>query len=198
MAAAGVPPAGFLPLLLARADALAAGVVVAALWFRLRQTRRFDRALEIVPLAVLAAFFVGALVFGAEGWTATWFHTAVAIAGGAFILRATISPEAVRWLEARWMRFFADNSYSIYLVHLPIAAAAHAVLLGSRPDIATPLQIAVTILAVALTLIAGRMLKKFVEEPLTAIGKRLKWRHDRPTVPAPRLSALPEGSPERT
>jgi peptidoglycan/LPS O-acetylase OafA/YrhL len=195
MAATGVSPSHFLPLLVARADALAAGVIVAALWFRLRTDRRFDKILEIAPLAILVGFFVAGLAFGTEGLTATWFHTVIALAGAAFILRATVTPEAVRWLEARWLRFFADNSYSIYLVHLPIGAAVHGVLLDTHPDIGSPAGIGATLLAIGLTLIAGRALKAFVEEPLTAIGRRLKWRHDRPAVAS--FTPMPEGPPER-
>jgi peptidoglycan/LPS O-acetylase OafA/YrhL len=196
MAAIGVSPLHFLPLLVARADTLAAGVIVAALWFRLRDDRRFDRLIEVVPLATLVCFFFAVLFFGAAGLTATWFHTAIAVAGAAFILRATVSPDAVRWLAARWLRFFADNSYAIYLVHLPIGAAVHGVILGSHPDIATPAQIGATLVAIGLTLLAGRALKAFVEEPLTAIGRRLKWRHDRAAVAA--FTPVPEVPRERT
>ena len=182
MAASGASPLAFLPLLLSRADTLAAGVIAGVLWFRLAQTKRFDRVLEVTPLAsLLVAFTVGA-VASSDLWQSTIAHSLFAVGAAAFILRAAVSPQAVRWLEARWLRFMGDNSYSIYLIHLPVAGIVHHLVSGTAPGIATPLAWLATALATVATITIGRSLTRCVEEPLTAFGRRFSW--DRPSAAA--------------
>ena len=42
-------------------------------------------------------------------------------------------PAAIEWLEARWLRFMGDNSYSIYLIHMPVAGIVHHLVTGAAP-----------------------------------------------------------------
>lgn len=178
MAASGASALAFLPLLLARADTLAAGIIAAVLWFRLVGTKRFDRLMEATPLVSLVlAFAIGALA-PSTIWQSTIAHSLFAIGGAAFILRAAVSPGAVPWLEARWLRFMGDNSYSIYLIHMPVAGMTHHLLNGTAPGIATPMAWLATTVATAATILIGRGLTRCVEEPLTAFGRRFSW--DRP------------------
>jgi peptidoglycan/LPS O-acetylase OafA/YrhL len=175
MAASGVAPIGFLPLLLARADTLAAGIIASVLWFRIAGTKRYDRILEAMPLVCLVLVVGYGSLFPDTGWQATWSHSAFAIAAAAFILRAAVSPSAVSWLEARWLRFMGDNSYSIYLIHMPVAGLVHHALTGAGPAIATPMQWVATFLATVLTIVLGRGLTRLIEEPLTTYGRSFVW-----------------------
>ncbi|MET3893499.1 peptidoglycan/LPS O-acetylase OafA/YrhL [Bosea sp. OAE506] len=176
MVAAGLPAVSFLSLLLARADTLAAGVIAAALWFELPRQGRFYRLLEIMPLACLVIILFLSVSYPNDNWKLTYFHSIIAIAASAFILRAAIMPPAVKWLEARWLRFMGDNSYSIYLIHMPVAGIVHYVVTGSAPGITTPSQWLATLLATLATLAIGRMLTRSVEEPLTDLGRRFRWK----------------------
>ena len=182
MATSGASPLAFLPLLLARADTLAAGVIAGVLWFKLAGTKQFDRVLEVTPLiSLVIAFTVGALA-SSNIWQSTVAHSLFAIGAAAFILRAAVSPEAVRWLEARWLRFMGDNSYSIYLIHMPVAGVTHHLVNGAAPGIATPLAWLATAIATVATIMIGRGLTRFVEEPLTAFGRRFSWDQPKATA----------------
>lgn len=68
-----------------------------------------------------------------------------------------------------------DNSYSIYLIHMPVAGIVHHLVTGAAPGITTPLQWLATLLATVATLVLGRLLTRLVEEPLTAFGRRFSW-----------------------
>ncbi|CAN7214381.1 acyltransferase family protein [Bosea sp. LjRoot237] len=186
MATSGASPLAFLPLLLARADTLAAGIIAGVLWFKLAGTKHFDRILEATPLvSLLIAVTVGALA-SSNIWQSTVAHSLFAIGAAAFILRAAVSPDAVRWLEARWLRFMGDNSYSIYLIHMPVAGIAHHLIVGTHPALTTPLAWLATAVATVATIVVGRGLTRCVEEPLTAFGRRFSW--DQPKVSSPRIA----------
>jgi peptidoglycan/LPS O-acetylase OafA/YrhL len=186
MAASGVAPLAFLPLLLARADTLAAGIIASVMWFQIVGTKRYDRVLEATPLLCLVAILAYGTLFPDTNWQATWSHSVFAIAAAAFILRAAVSPSAVSWLEARWLRFMGDNSYSIYLIHMPVAGLVHHAMTGSGPGIATPMQWAATLIATVLTILLGRGLTRLVEEPLTAYGRSFVWAKAEPKPVAAR------------
>ncbi|KPF67555.1 hypothetical protein IP69_12625 [Bosea sp. AAP35] len=175
MSASGAAPFAYLPLLLARADTLAAGIIASVLWFEIVGTKRYDRILEATPLVCLVVILGYGALAPDTNWQATVSHSVFAIAGAAFILRAAVSPAAVPWLEARWLRFMGDNSYSIYLIHMPVAGLVHHAMTGSGPGITTPLQWAATLIATAVTILLGRGLTRLVEEPLTAFGRTFVW-----------------------
>ena len=175
MGMAGFEVVEYMPSLIARADLLSAGILGALIWFKIKGTRRFDKALEITPLACT----IGILVIGflePTNWERTWLQTLVAIGATAFILRAAVNQEANRYLEARWLRFMGDNSYSIYLIHTPVAYVLHRVLLDAYPGIGSLAALAVTFVAIAVTLGLGRLITWGIEEPLTALGRRFRWK----------------------
>jgi peptidoglycan/LPS O-acetylase OafA/YrhL len=78
--------------------------------------------------------------------------------------------------NSRLLMFFADTSYAIYLTHLAVLASVHGLLLGTVPDIATPAQFAVTLVALPVTVAVGWLLTRFVEMPISAYGRSWKWQ----------------------
>jgi peptidoglycan/LPS O-acetylase OafA/YrhL len=84
------------------------------------------------------------------------------------------APEARRF-HSPLLRFFGRISYSTYLMHLPILGLMHGLILGATPDAATLPQVAVSVLALPITVLAGWVLTKLVEEPITAYGRSWKW-----------------------
>ena len=61
-------------------------------------------------------------------------------------------------------------------MHMPVLGLMHGLLLGARPDIGTPVQLAVTALCVPVALGVAWASAKWIEEPMIAYGKTWKWR----------------------
>ena len=98
--------------------------------------------------------------------------------------------EAQRF-RSRILCFFGRTSYAVYLTHLPILGLMHGLLLGARPDVATPAQWLVTFASLPLCALAGWLLTLFVEEPITAYGRTWTWS----TVPRRAGTAVAEAAP---
>ncbi|MGA7530875.1 MAG: hypothetical protein WBW27_03170, partial [Pseudolabrys sp.] len=62
-----------------------------------------------------------------------------------------------------------------YLTHLPVLGLMHGLLLGSRPDIGTPAQWAVTFAAVPVCVAVSWLLTVVIEKPLTNYGRTWAW-----------------------
>ena len=78
-------------------------------------------------------------------------------------------------MESRFLRFFGNNSYCIYLCHLPVLGLLHGLILHGRPGLASPEQWAVTIIAAPVCVLVGVSMTKLIEEPLTRWGRSWKW-----------------------
>lgn len=172
----GAGPAGpmaGLVLLPGRADQLALGIL-AALLFRFPRDRRWT--MSALRTSGLAALLV---TIGLSAWqNAMMYVLGPTIMGigcaGTILALARGAPEAVR-LRSSVLRFFGDNAYCIYLIHLPVLGILHGILLGTSPDLEHPAQWAVTILAIPITIALGRLMTWSIEEPLTALGRKWKW-----------------------
>jgi peptidoglycan/LPS O-acetylase OafA/YrhL len=141
---------------------------------------RYDVALRTGPLALLLA--TGALKL-VDGDTGTSFDVlsglTVAIACAMYILAiARGAPEAKR-LESRFYCFWGNNSYSIYLTHLAVLGLMHGFILGTKPDVASAPQLAVTLAALPACALAGWILTKLVEQPITNYGRSWRWSEAR-------------------
>ena len=167
------PMAGLI-LLPSRGDLLAIGILAAVLV----TSRRVPWAwlepwLRLAPLAALAGVLA---IKGLGGSAFDVFGPLVMAIGCAGYLLALVrgAPEA-RTMESRFLRFFGNNSYCIYLCHLPVLGLLHGLILHGRPGLASPEQWAVTIIAAPVCVLVGVSMTKLIEEPLTRWGRSWKW-----------------------
>jgi peptidoglycan/LPS O-acetylase OafA/YrhL len=145
--------------------------------------KRFDLALRVIPVAMLLATNVLIrLDGGVEGPAFQIFaRLLVSIAAASFLLAMVRgAPEAKRFASPV-LRFFGRTSYSVYMTHLAVLGLMHGLLLGGRPDLASPAQIAVTLAALPVAVLVGWIGTKLVEEPITAYGRSWMWsKEERP------------------
>jgi peptidoglycan/LPS O-acetylase OafA/YrhL len=164
-------------LLPTNGDVLVAGVLAVVL---LRSAgiawHRFDLALRLAaPLALISVLSLK-LVDGENGHLFVIFGPLLASTGCACLLMSLVrgAPEAKRY-ESKLLGFFCRISYAVYLTHLMVLGLAHNLILGTAPDIHTASQLAVTALALPLTVALSLALTKLVEEPITNFGRSFKW-----------------------
>ena len=67
-------------------------------------------------------------------------------------------------------------SYCLYLIHQPVAGIMHGLILGSRPDTATPSQILLTFAALFTSIGLAWISWVLLEQPLLRIGREWKYR----------------------
>ena len=77
------------------------------------------------------------------------------------------------------------------MTHLAVLGLMHGLLLGGRPDLATPAQWAVTLAALPVAVLAGWLGTKIVEEPITAYGRSWRWSKERRAVAGPMDAGAP-------
>ncbi len=171
----------FAPLVLmpASMDVLCAGLVLAVLVKRdVIDWARWSLPLRMAPIGVL---FLIALIQRLDGGVVGPRFQILgpgltAVAAALFILMLVKgAPEAKRF-ESRLLSFFGTISYSVYLTHLAVLGLMHGFLLGAEPDFHTPAQIAVTAAAVAVTVALSWLTTRLLEEPMTALGRTIRWR----------------------
>jgi peptidoglycan/LPS O-acetylase OafA/YrhL len=167
------PMAGLI-LLPSRGDLLAVGILAALAATSSRVPwARIDLLLRVTPLvALVAVWLVKAL--GGSAFD-VFAPTIMAVGCAAYLLALVRNAPEARTMESRFLRFFGNNSYCIYLSHLPILGLMHGVILHARPGLGTPQQWAVTIAALPLCVLVGWGMTKLIEEPLTHWGRSWKW-----------------------
>ena len=161
----------FLPF---RADLLIFGLL-AALVLQAGSIK-WDRYLlwvRLTPLVALLATSVTRLMSDALYQTCGPLFMGIGIAS--FILVLVLgAPEAERF-KSRLLQQIGDNTYSLYLVHMPILGLMHGLILGTRPDVETGAQWAVTIASLPVTAIVAYLMTRYIEMPLTAYGRNWRW-----------------------
>jgi peptidoglycan/LPS O-acetylase OafA/YrhL len=164
VAFSGHYPLAVLTLLPCRMDLLLAGTGIALL-NRQFDIKRYLIVLRVLPL-VATAVLLALAVFAKDG-TFQIFSDTIASIGIASYLLAIIhgAPEGKRY-RSPVPRYLGQISYALYLVHQPISGLLHGLLLGSAPDIATPAQIAVSILAVAVSIGVASASWYWLEAPI--------------------------------
>jgi peptidoglycan/LPS O-acetylase OafA/YrhL len=180
-----------------RADVLIMGLLAAV---AIRSNKlpwpRIDLPLRIAPIVLL--FVTAAITQFAGRHAFTIFGPLLtSVACAAFLLSLVRgAPEAKRF-TGKFLGFFNTTSYAVYLTHLPVLGLMHGLLLGSRPDIATPQQWAVTFAALPVTVLVAWALTVLVERPLTEYGRSWKWS-GRPRGSAATVVAVPALAPAQT
>ncbi len=164
-------------LLPTNADVLTFGILAAVL---MKSTKidwsKYDMTLRVLPVALLVLTILIKLVTG-ENSTAFQILGDFFVSGACAIFIMSLVrgvPEAIRF-RSPVLCFFGTTSYSVYLTHLPILGVMHGLLLGAKPDIATPTQIAVTFAALPVCVFAGWIVTKLVEAPISGYGRSFKW-----------------------
>lgn len=170
----------FAPLVLlpASMDVLCMGMLLAVLvknnsidW------ERWSLHIRIAPILCLVATFAAQRIDSGDSrfWLQTLTPFLVALAA-TFLILALVkgSPEALRY-RSRFLRFFGDISYSVYLTHLGVLGLMHGYILGAAPDFNTLPQILVTLGALIATIALGWLMTVVIEQPITRWGRSFRW-----------------------
>jgi peptidoglycan/LPS O-acetylase OafA/YrhL len=171
-------------------DTLCLGIL-AAIAARSVDLQRWQLALRLTPLVMLALVFLIKWSDGAAGHNFDVFaRLLIALAGASYILALVSGAPETQTLYARGLRFMGRISYAVYLTHVAVIGLMHGLILGHAPDIGTPAQLAVTVAALPVALAVGWAITKWIEEPITAYGRSFAWRDEdkaastRPSVTA--------------
>jgi peptidoglycan/LPS O-acetylase OafA/YrhL len=166
-----------LVLLPTRADVLTAGLLAAvAIKTETMSWQRIEYWVRLAPIALLLVAAILRMTDAGVGHLfAILGPTLVSIGCAAFLVSLVRgAPEAKRF-HSKFLGFFNTTSYAVYLTHLPVLGLMHGLLLGTRPDIATPAQWAVTFAAVPVCIAVSWLLTILVERPLTNYGRTWVW-----------------------
>jgi peptidoglycan/LPS O-acetylase OafA/YrhL len=159
-------------------DVLAAGVVAAIVFKKypdwIAANEKWVRASPVVFAGIALGFAVGDKSWPGIGEVLRPFFVSLACASYILIL-ALDMPEAQRF-KGKISGFFCRISYAVYLTHIAVLGILHALILGVAPDFGTAAQLAVTVLAFAMTTLLSLALTKWIEEPITSYGRSFKWR----------------------
>ncbi|SDJ77480.1 Peptidoglycan/LPS O-acetylase OafA/YrhL, contains acyltransferase and SGNH-hydrolase domains [Nonomuraea maritima] len=162
------------------------GLAIVAVMFAGTAIYRWERGTgPLWPVAVTAALVAAAPVWAImNGWwwvRADVWVTTTALAGatfaGAMALRGRRLPKVVVWLGL--------ISYSLYLVHHPVLKYVVAIT-GDLRSRELAYQLAMTGLALVVTMVLSALAYRYIEKPLQAMGRRLSRRL---AAPPPRGSA---------
>jgi peptidoglycan/LPS O-acetylase OafA/YrhL len=94
------------------------------------------------------------------------------------VLIVGISNQQPRFMRARPLTLIGDWSYSLYLIHLPVAfALAKLALLTPLRDIPDASALVVTLLTATVTVLASALAYKFIELPPIRISKKIAKRY---------------------
>ena len=188
-----------LVLLPTRADILTAGLLAAvAIKSEKMPWRHVDYPLRLAPIVLLLTVSILRLTDGANGHRFEIFGPLLtSFACAAFLLSLVRgAPEAKRF-HSKFLGFFNTTSYAVYLTHLPVLGLMHGLILGRRPDIASPAQWAVTIAALPVCVFVSWLLTAFIEQPITNYGRTWAWS-GRPRDARERNAAVSAPSPGRS
>jgi len=170
---------GSYTLLPCRTDALMCGALVALLLESpsIRSAfRRHGGRLDAATLAAYATWRGGTFprVFEVPG---TLLLTAVDVAGAVVLARIVTAPEAwlARLLAWKPLRSVGIWSYGLYLLHEPVLGIAHGWLLHEEPSLATPVQLAVTLGAAAVSALLAYACYSLLERPCIAYARRFHY-----------------------
>jgi len=167
-------PMAALVLLPSRADLLCLGILAAVAMTSWNvDWPRFDFALRLTPILALVSILGLKAVDGPVA--EALIPLAMAVCCTSFLLALVRdAPEAKRF-KGPLLRFFGNNSYCIYLTHIPVLGLMHGLILGQKPALQTPAQWAVSLAALPICVLVGWGMTKLVEEPLTRYGRSWRW-----------------------
>ena len=167
--------------------------VICALVYRWRPPAIAGDALARHQLLMAAVILLAVLMLSVAWFDERHFGASVVVlglvsVGFAGIVLAVISGPTVvsASLRARWLRFMAEISYSVYLTHLLVVGLAMQVVeaLTLKSQIASPLFKFAIFLPVffALALVAGLLLHFTVEKPFLLLKDRVRAGESRQEI----------------
>ncbi|MGB3041575.1 MAG: acyltransferase [Xanthobacteraceae bacterium] len=172
-----VGPTWALVMLPTRGDTLVAGVIAAILYKRSDlDLARFDLLLRAAPIVLMVLTILLVLIDPVERRVFNILGPFFISAGFAALLLAIVrgAPEAKRF-EGRFLGFFGDISYCVYLTHLMVLGVLHGVILHAKPELGTIEQWFITLAAVPVAVGLGWAMTVVIEAPLTTYGRSWKW-----------------------
>jgi peptidoglycan/LPS O-acetylase OafA/YrhL len=151
-------------LLPSRMDLLLGGVILAVVhrkcdWSRFLLFFRLNWAACIILLDVIL-LTVGQQFMELVAGTVT----SIGIAN--FMLAAFYGAPEGRWVRANWLRWFGKISYCLYLVHQPVNGLLHGLLLNEAPSVGSAASVAVTLVAMALSITIAAASWHWLEKPI--------------------------------
>ncbi|HEY5237557.1 MAG TPA: acyltransferase [Rhizomicrobium sp.] len=168
-------PLAVLTLLPCRMDLLLAGTGVALL-NRQFDMKRYLTVLRVIPLVAAFVLLIVAL-YGKEGTFQIVSDSAASIGIASYLLAIIHgAPEGKRY-RSPVLRYLGKVSYTLYLVHQSVSGLLHGLLLGGLPDVGTPAQIAVSLLAIAVSVGLASLSWYWFEAPI------LRWARNYSTTP---------------
>lgn len=136
---------------------------------------RWDIVLRGAPIVLLGVVFALKWIDGASY---RWFELAgvplVSVACACYLMAIVRNAPEADSLRSPSLKVLGRLSYSIYLLHMPVLGLAHGLVLGARPDIGTPVQVVVTLVAVVIALALAWLVNRYIEQPMVEYGRR--WR----------------------
>jgi peptidoglycan/LPS O-acetylase OafA/YrhL len=180
--AAGASPSLVTVLMPSRADALAVGMLLAALWRREHVRTWFQdnigklyAAGGILSLSVLS-LWIWAPNSGNLGMQISGF-TCLALFYACLLLIALLHPRGpvAALMRTAWLRELGKVSYCVYIIHIVVNVGCHAVLLHKAPQISTTKGAVVTFLAIGVTYVAAKISWLLIEHPLLRRGHAFKY-----------------------
>jgi peptidoglycan/LPS O-acetylase OafA/YrhL len=160
-----------------RSDSLLSGASLAVLvrWHpfvsAVQQHRRFLLSLFVALLGGAAVMTLRPGLFGAfiHFWLANLYAVFVLIAF------AGTEPRLGGLLRSPVLVWFGQLSYGIYMFHQPVSGLLHGVLRHGVPQIRTPSDAGITVLALCVTLLLAMCSYHFFETPILRFGHRFQY-----------------------
>jgi peptidoglycan/LPS O-acetylase OafA/YrhL len=165
-----------------RADVLAVGALAALYWREENARAWLQNHSRTIYVALGVLFLVFAALWKWSPYQRSFVmetigYSFIALFFVALLLAALCIPEGrvgaiCRW---SWLRSVGAVSYCMYLIHVVVYVACHAVILHSTPKIATLRGAAVTVFAAVLTFAIAKFSWRIFEEPLLKRGHAFKY-----------------------
>ncbi len=167
-------------LLVSRADCLAIGLGAAVL---LNGGGDWRGRLWLSLAFTLAALALG-VAFGAPAMTLVG-HTLICAAVAVYLMAVAQGAPERKSLDTRFLCYFGETSYAVYLTHMPVLWLAHALVRHAAPALDSAAGLMVTLACMPITFALAHGLSRHVEAPITAFGRSFRWG------PPPRQAAQP-------
>ena len=180
-------------LLVSRSDSLAIGLIAsyANLYWRPISENALRYTALVATGVLLLVLFKNPFLYSVAD------HFLVSIIAVAYVVLAARRSEVLKPLRIKGLQFLGAISYGLYLLHQPISGLLHGLLLDGIPDIGTPLQVAVTLLATFASIACAWISWKYLESPVLRKARLLSYKApgiDPPVQPGGYKTSLTAGA----